>query len=1275
MREWQPVAERDPDQVDIARAAVREITEALRGPIAAVEDDSDPQRVRQFARALATNHDLLDDTRLAIDKVSVAFARARDLHDARTAVQAATGRRHEVLMHHAQLSSFMKRGKARKWLDEYAPGSAGLDHDRVESWAGFWDAWQQLRDDCEALGGELRLDVPEAYDPTVITAYISRLRRALAVAEAIEAARATARERVRLRLPLEPLIADLHQQKMDRDTDRWECALVALGADRSGNQQLEDDKALEWLASRPHELDDAIDSERYDDAQQILDDLQARLSALPDLAERAQILEGPAATLAEGIKALEAAAAAGESAPSFLPDLEIALAAQPKVHRLRAIREGKTTRELADELRGLREAALADAKQLLSLRIQQRIYEGFRSPRFTASLEHFRKAISTSAKRFDRLEEIKNSSDFDVSVLTEVFPCWIMRPEDACRMFPLCHDIFDVVIFDEASQCNPDQTLPILARSKVSVVFGDDNQLSNEDLKRSLAGNANKALLTQSKLAELDPEGLFDQTENSLLGLVSTRDQAPIVLNEHFRCRPELVAFSNARFYADGLRVMRDGEDDRGLGPAIQVHEIKSVPPLGKSKVNQYEGQLLVEELVRLLADPRYSGLSIGCLSLFREQIEYIESLVERQVPKPERDSRRLICSTVDGFQGDERDVILYSWRYSPTQSPSILAFTNGKTGDQRVNVALTRARHQAIHFISAPIERFPATGNVGQFMRHADQPERLVQAIEGLAHKESITEARRRVARALDKSGLRCLEQFIACGVGVDLVVHDPTDWARAAVFIDGELDPAPPPTADRRVDAHGLLERAGWTVERILAEEAISQPQLVLDRVSAALRRCGPRERPKIDAKRYTSWDVTPEPEDEIQAVGVSETSASIASEDYADYLWPAPSVEARLAAGEDVFQSDFERQLYDRLAQFEDLQVVPQWRSRGKFIDLVVTDRDGRRLAIEADGEQHHETIGGDLIPEDVYRQKLLEEVGWVFHRVRFTEFSRDPERHINEIRQHLARQPGNVVLAAQARDENAVSLDELEQLVEPAASTLEVDKTGSAADTGQSRRSSTGVLDKPLAISGEVGSEDHSADTFDEPLTPPSHDQPTETGLERMETVAVPAPRADGKVLMRSSAKSLEPDSYRGCDFDHVPLALLPQQIAIVVNERGGVPDDEIVKEFAEHFEITTPSKRHRLLKSFAWSASGRKFIYKAGDRWLPGEADPHPIEHLDTWTMAEIEQLVRSLREHGVASEALFDQALEHVWETDHRVPKPLTKAIGSAVYAVVGKRV
>jgi hypothetical protein len=101
---------------------------------------------------------------------------------------------------------------------------------------------------------------------------------------------------------------------------------------------------------------------------------------------------------------------------------------------------------------------LEDARRLLGLRIQARILERSFSPKFLASIEIFKRAVSTSAKRHERFEELKNSPTFDT--LTDVFPCWIMRPEDVCRIFPLREGIFDVVIFDEASQCNPDQALP-----------------------------------------------------------------------------------------------------------------------------------------------------------------------------------------------------------------------------------------------------------------------------------------------------------------------------------------------------------------------------------------------------------------------------------------------------------------------------------------------------------------------------------------------------------------------------------------------------------------------------------------------------------------------------------------------------------------------------------------------------------------------------------------------------------------------------------------------
>ena len=1272
--QWQPVAEQEPSEVDAALAVSREIAEGLRAPVAGIDDDTEPERVRDFAQAMAANGELRTHARQAVEKISDAFGEAHKLQDDRKAVKADIARRQQVVQQHELLQSFLKRKAARRWLDEHAPGAAGLSSDKVSRWAAFWDAWERVRSDAEALGGELQLELPDGYEPTAVTNYLSRLRRALAVADTVDRLRAVARKKTRIRLPLDALTVGLREETIEQHTHRWHVALAALGADRNGNDQIRVDDAVAFVVERLQELDSAVDQQRHGDARQLLDGLAMQLAAMPGLAERAGIMAGPAGELTDTIAAIEGAAANGQAAPDFLADLPAALGSQGTVQRLRAIRDGETTRELAEQLTGLRETTRADAKQVLSLRIQQRIYDGFRSPKFTASLERFRKAISTSAKRFDRLEELKNSPQFDVDVLTEVFPCWIMRPEDACRMFPLRHDIFDVVIFDEASQCNPDQTTPIFARAGCAVVFGDDNQLSNEDLKRSLAGDTNKALLIQSGLAELDPGGLFDQTENSLLGLTSTRDQAPIVLSEHFRCRPEIVAFSNTRFYADGLRVIRDAEDDRGLGPAILIHELQDVPPIGKSKVNTYEAEYLVKELVRILDDERYAGLSIGVLSLFREQIEHIESLVEQHVATSVRDRRRLICSTVDGFQGDERDVILYSWRYSTTQSPSILSFTNGKTGDQRVNVALTRARHQAIHFISAPVDRFPPSGNAGQFIRHALEPEQLVRAIEGRAHRELVTEPRRRLARVLADAGLPAIERFVACGVGVDLVVHDPDTGARVAIFVDGEIDPAPPPTADRRVDAQGLLERAGWTVERILAEEALRDQAPLLARVRAAFERCGPRDKPALEGQRHFTWTV-PAARDDRAALAQAPIigSVGIAPEDLATHHWPAPSVETRLKTGEDVFQSDFERDLYDRLAQDEGLQVVPQWRSRGKYIGLVITDRAGRRLAIEADGEQHHQTIDEELIPEDVYRQELLEEVGWIFHRVRFTDFYRDPEPHVDAILQHLTRLTPNEGLAARVWGDDAVSLHELEEVIDPteaqpspgqSETSLEETPTTSPESVTNATSGSAVAVHDDTRLEGQ----DVAAGTA---TTPASH-----VGTPQEVDRSSPPAAGPDAALVRTTPrpKSLDPETYTGAKFDHIPLVLFPLQVARLVLERGLVADFALVDAYTARFEVTVPKNRHRLLKSFAWSANGRGYIVKTNEGWMPGNKEPRRIEHVGTWTMEELGDLVRELVGVGIQDDDLFEQVIEVIWESDGQAPKPIAKAVGSAIYSVVGHR-
>ena len=96
----------------------------------------------------------------------------------------------------------------------------------------------------------------------------------------------------------------------------------------------------------------------------------------------------------------------------------------------------------------------------------------------------------------------------------------------------------------------------------------------------------------------------------------------------------------------------------------------------------------------------------------------------------------------------------------------------------------------------------------------------------------------------------------------------------------------------------------------------------------------------------------------------------------------------------------QSAFEREVMKRLSA-AGYRVAPQWRVGAFRIDLVV-EGDGRRLAIECDGDRYHPL---EKLPEDMDRQSVLERMGWIFTRIRGTEFLRNPDRAMKPVFEKL------------------------------------------------------------------------------------------------------------------------------------------------------------------------------------------------------------------------------------------------------------------------------
>ena len=96
----------------------------------------------------------------------------------------------------------------------------------------------------------------------------------------------------------------------------------------------------------------------------------------------------------------------------------------------------------------------------------------------------------------------------------------------------------------------------------------------------------------------------------------------------------------------------------------------------------------------------------------------------------------------------------------------------------------------------------------------------------------------------------------------------------------------------------------------------------------------------------------------------------------------------------------QSAFEQEVAKRLAA-AGYRVAPNWRIGSFRIDLVV-EGDGKRLAVECDGDRFHPL---ERLSEDMDRQSVLERMGWIFARIRSTEFFRNPERALRPIFERL------------------------------------------------------------------------------------------------------------------------------------------------------------------------------------------------------------------------------------------------------------------------------
>ena len=276
--------------------------------------------------------------------------------------------------------------------------------------------------------------------------------------------------------------------------------------------------------------------------------------------------------------------------------------------------------------------------------------------------------------------------------VSDFLPAWAVTALSARGRLPLVPGAFDLLVIDEASQCDIASALPLLYRCKRAVIIGDPKQLRHIS-----------AMPEALDLQKLQSHGLADgylswsYTAHSLYDLASslTHAEGVVQLRDHHRSHPDIIGFSNRHFYESTLRV---ATKLNGLSPVwkdppfVRWLDIagRASRPSGGSLSNEAEARAVVDEL-RKLMQSGYSG-SVGVVTPFREQANRIRRLLASDNSlQGWASAHGCIIETAHRYQGDERDAIIFSPVISNGTPDGPLRFL--RNNSHLFNVAITRAR------------------------------------------------------------------------------------------------------------------------------------------------------------------------------------------------------------------------------------------------------------------------------------------------------------------------------------------------------------------------------------------------------------------------------------------------------------------------------------------------------------------------------------------------------------------------------------------------------
>lgn len=449
-------------------------------------------------------------------------------------------------------------------------------------------------------------------------------------------------------------------------------------------------------------------------------------------------------------------------------------------------------------------------------------------------------------KKSRNLSPVRKFVETYWDLLNTLFPIWLVTPDVSSQVLPLQEDLFDMVIFDEASQMFVETALPSLYRGKSIVIAGDDKQLKPSNV---FSGRFDSV----GDEADDEVEDLTAALEEkSLLDLAKVNYDS-VNLTYHYRSKyAELINFSNYAFYNGRLKlapnVIKQG---KGVAPIERI----LVDGVWEKSKNDIEAEKVVDLIYALLKE-RKNNETIGIVTFNSTQQDAIQNKIDARVTKDSafatlmtsecnrvenNEDVSLFVKNIENVQGDERDIIIFSTGYAPDSKGTLRAnfgSLSQEGGENRLNVAVSRAK-QKIYVITSfepEMLKTDTSKNLGpkllktylQYVRavsngNSKLADEILLTLNPLglnlseiAQFDSPFEED--VFNALVEQGYEVETQVGVMGYRIDLAVYDRVKGVYiAGIECDGATYHSSKSARERDINRQRFLESRGWKILRI--------------------------------------------------------------------------------------------------------------------------------------------------------------------------------------------------------------------------------------------------------------------------------------------------------------------------------------------------------------------------------------------------------------------------------------------------------------------------